>query len=131
MRAVLIQHGLWKVLQGPYVKPEKKTEEKWAADQKKRRGTLTDDEWEELELNALSAIQLCLAPHVLQEVFDKTTAVDLWVRLEELYMTKSLANKIRLKEMLYTFCMAEGTPCLLYTSPSPRDGLLSRMPSSA
>ena len=28
---------------------------------------------------------------------------------------------------------AAGTtyPCLLYTSPSPRDGLLSRMPSSA
>ena len=24
-----------------------------------------------------------------------------------------------------------GCPCLLYTSPSPRDGLLSRMPSSA
>ena len=24
-----------------------------------------------------------------------------------------------------------GDPCLLYTSPSPRDGLLSRMPSSA
>ena len=28
------------------------------------------------------------------------------------------------------FC-ANYTPCLLYTSPSPRDGLLSRMPSSA
>ena len=26
---------------------------------------------------------------------------------------------------------ALGYPCLLYTSPSPRDGLLSRMPSSA
>ena len=25
----------------------------------------------------------------------------------------------------------EGSFCLLYTSPSPRDGLLSRMPSSA
>ena len=25
----------------------------------------------------------------------------------------------------------ERGPCLLYTSPSPRDGLLSRMPSSA
>ena len=25
----------------------------------------------------------------------------------------------------------EGASCLLYTSPSPRDGLLSRMPSSA
>ena len=27
--------------------------------------------------------------------------------------------------------MCGGAPCLLYTSPSPRDGLLSRMPSSA
>ena len=26
---------------------------------------------------------------------------------------------------------ANACPCLLYTSPSPRDGLLSRMPSSA
>ena len=26
---------------------------------------------------------------------------------------------------------AEAITCLLYTSPSPRDGLLSRMPSSA
>ena len=28
-------------------------------------------------------------------------------------------------------CCAVGDTCLLYTSPSPRDGLLSRMPSSA
>ena len=28
-------------------------------------------------------------------------------------------------------CTAPSTGCLLYTSPSPRDGLLSRMPSSA
>ena len=27
--------------------------------------------------------------------------------------------------------LADILPCLLYTSPSPRDGLLSRMPSSA
>ena len=30
-----------------------------------------------------------------------------------------------------TFTSADGKTCLLYTSPSPRDGLLSRMPSSA
>jgi len=71
---------------------------------------LTDYEWEELEEKAQSAIELCLAPHLLQEVLDKTTAVDLWARLEELYMTKSLANKIRLKERLYTYRMAECTP---------------------
>ena len=28
-------------------------------------------------------------------------------------------------------CLAQAIYCLLYTSPSPRDGLLSRMPSSA
>ena len=30
-----------------------------------------------------------------------------------------------------TIALAEYYSCLLYTSPSPRDGLLSRMPSSA
>ena len=30
-----------------------------------------------------------------------------------------------------SYTQATYTPCLLYTSPSPRDGLLSRMPSSA
>ena len=42
-----------------------------------------------------------------------------------------------LKNLLVCERPAEGVPnsrrsgCLLYTSPSPRDGLLSRMPSSA
>ena len=30
-----------------------------------------------------------------------------------------------------TMWFADASDCLLYTSPSPRDGLLSRMPSSA
>ena len=37
------------------------------------------------------------------------------------FLTKK--NDSKVKEILYV--------CLLYTSPSPRDGLLSRMPSSA
>ena len=65
MREVLIQHRLWKVLQGPHVKPENMTDEQWAVNQKKRSGSMTDEEWEELELKAVSAIQLCLTPHVL------------------------------------------------------------------
>ena len=31
----------------------------------------------------------------------------------------------------YIYSLLQGYDCLLYTSPSPRDGLLSRMPSSA
>ena len=34
-------------------------------------------------------------------------------------------------EMVNFAQAARGQGCLLYTSPSPRDGLLSRMPSSA
>ena len=34
-------------------------------------------------------------------------------------------------EAIKPFLMEQGITCLLYTSPSPRDGLLSRMPSSA
>ena len=41
----------------------------------------------------------------------------------------SLAQDSRYKAEL-SF-VVEDTHCLLYTSPSPRDGLLSRMPSSA
>ena len=33
--------------------------------------------------------------------------------------------------IIYTFNFLRHRACLLYTSPSPRDGLLSRMPSSA
>ena len=32
---------------------------------------------------------------------------------------------------IYEFISVQDVDCLLYTSPSPRDGLLSRMPSSA
>ena len=34
-------------------------------------------------------------------------------------------------ELIEDFQKIVSTTCLLYTSPSPRDGLLSRMPSSA
>jgi len=35
------------------------------------------------------------------------------------------------KDGLYSVELSDIESCLLYTSPSPRDGLLSRMPSSA
>ena len=46
------------------------------------------------------------------------------ISLKEL---RSFTGKVQsLASLLFTW-----RPCLLYTSPSPRDGLLSRMPSSA
>ena len=43
------------------------------------------------------------------------------------YFDGLIARKFNLKTRLGAIL----DPCLLYTSPSPRDGLLSRMPSSA
>ena len=45
-------------------------------------------------------------------------------------LTDQAGNQYYLEQRDTSF-MAEYYPCLLYTSPSPRDGLLSRMPSSA
>ena len=44
-----------------------------------------------------------------------------------------MANETLLAIPFFTFMglILERSGCLLYTSPSPRDGLLSRMPSSA
>ena len=71
--------------------------------------TMSEDQWKDLDQKALSAIQLSLSTDVPREVIHETTAVALWRKLESLYMTRSLANKLRLKERLYTIRMAEGT----------------------
>ena len=42
------------------------------------------------------------------------------------YISQEISNLLNKKEQ-----KDEQGTCLLYTSPSPRDGLLSRMPSSA
>ncbi|GJQ96412.1 hypothetical protein Tco_0007551 [Tanacetum coccineum] len=42
---------------------------------------------------------------VLREVTGETTAARVWSKLETLYMTKSLANKLYLKKKLYIFYM--------------------------
>ncbi|KAE9601143.1 putative RNA-directed DNA polymerase [Lupinus albus] len=94
MRAVIIQSGLKKTLDGKSKKP----------------ASMTDDQWDELDEKTFSTIQLCLSKEVLREVANEETVAALWLKLETLYMTKSLANKFHLKERLYTFRMVEGTP---------------------
>ena len=44
-------------------------------------------------------------------------------RLDSVKIQSTPENRLLFRDTLFT--------CLLYTSPSPRDGLLSRMPSSA
>lgn len=87
MQALLKQQGIW----GPF--PEKKSE---AAD------------LETLEEKAFSTILLCLADEIIIEVSDEKTTASLWQKLESLYMTKSLTNKLLLKQRLFALRMQEG-----------------------
>ncbi|GKE07634.1 hypothetical protein Tco_1399652, partial [Tanacetum coccineum] len=66
---------------------------------------MSDEDWLELDEKALATIQLFLTREVLREVIHETTAAGLWLKLESLYLTKSLANKLWLKDRLYTFRM--------------------------
>nr|GEU47794.1 retrovirus-related Pol polyprotein from transposon TNT 1-94 [Tanacetum cinerariifolium] len=89
MRALLIQHGCEAALE---VLP---------ADMKAQTKA-------ELNKKAHSAVILCLGNKVLREVTGKTTTARVWSKLETLYMTKSLANKLYLIKKLYTFYMPTG-----------------------
>ncbi|GKC54153.1 retrovirus-related pol polyprotein from transposon TNT 1-94 [Tanacetum coccineum] len=62
----------------------------------------------ELNKKDHSAVILCLGNKVLREVTGETTAAGVWSKLENLYMTKSLANNLYLKKKLYTFYMLAG-----------------------
>jgi len=90
---LLIQQGLHKTLQGKSVKA----------------AGASNKDWEEIDLKAASTIQLCLADEVMYNVMDEETATGLWLRLETLYMTKSLSNKLCLKKQLCELHMNERT----------------------
>ena len=57
----------------------------------------------------------------------------LWLNAQEALLDQRLdfkVHKVLLKDALFELSL-QSSICLLYTSPSPRDATLSRMPSSA
>jgi hypothetical protein len=93
MHDFLVQQGVVKALLGKQKKP----------------ATISNKEWEEIDARALSVICLCLADDRLFNTISERTIVSLWTKVERLYMTKSLMNRIFLKRQLYNLCMKEGT----------------------
>lgn len=87
MKALLIQQGLAEALKG----------EKGLSDK------LSESQRDELMEKAHSAIILCLFDKVLRDVSRETTTAGVWAKLEQLYMTKSLANRLYMKQHLYSY----------------------------
>jgi hypothetical protein len=83
--------------------------QKALARRSKKLASMTDEDWEDLDARALSTIRLCLVDEVLFNIVEDMTTIGLWTKLEILYMTKNLSNKIFLKRQLYNLRMKEGT----------------------
>ncbi|KAL6220070.1 hypothetical protein ACLB2K_007827 [Fragaria x ananassa] len=73
----------------------------------KKSGDPEIAEMASLEEKAHSTILLCLADDIITKVAEEETAAGLWLKLESLYMTKSLTNKLLLKRRLFSLRMEE------------------------
>ncbi|GJT63917.1 retrovirus-related pol polyprotein from transposon TNT 1-94 [Tanacetum coccineum] len=94
MWCLLIQHG-WEAALDPF--PGTMT------DANKTVALKTD-----VYKKAHSALLLCLDNKVLREVNKEDLLRVVWLKLETLYMIKSLANKLYLKKKLFTFYLDSG-----------------------
>ena len=70
---------------------------------------ISDVEREEMEEWAFTTLQLAMGENVISEISGETTAKGIWNKLEELYMKKSLTNRLILLRTFFTYKMKEGT----------------------
>ena len=93
MKDILVQQDLTKALNG----------------KNKKLKSIKDDEFEELDARCASTIWLYVVYNIINNVInEKDSAVDFWKKLEKFYMTKSLSNKLHLKQKLYKQNAEEG-----------------------
>ena len=58
---------------------------------------MKDNEWEKLKAKAVGTIRLNLANNLKYSILTETSLAKLWEKLEKLYMSKSLTNRLYLK----------------------------------
>ncbi|KAL8480486.1 hypothetical protein ACS0TY_027138 [Phlomoides rotata] len=92
MKVLLVHHGLASALKTDGSEESSSTAAKKA----------------EINEKAHSAIILCLGDKPLREVCKEKTAIDVWRKLESLYQTKSVSNKLYVKQKLLDFRMDDG-----------------------
>ena len=104
-------------------------------------GELTQEEIRRLAIDALRQTAKDLEAQLDAEVRQLLTS---WEEKKALYRGEFYTYRVRGREIkvenfteslshtrIPKIALPQFKDCLLYTSPSPRDGLLSRMPSSA
>ncbi|KAA0060586.1 putative gag protein [Cucumis melo var. makuwa] len=74
-------------------------------DPKELPKTVTKEQMEEMESAPYGTIVLYLSDNVLTEIIDKETTYEIWVKLEEMYLTRDLSNRAYLGEKFFTYNM--------------------------
>ena len=105
VKDLFIQSGLHKALNG---KPTNVFDEDLARSEVSK-STLSDEDWDELDLKATYTIRMCMAKNILANVSGISTSKGLWEKLEQMYQANSLSNRLYLKEQFHKLRMEEGT----------------------
>ena len=94
--AFLITQGL-----GDAIDPVSKLEGNEASSSK------TSEQVTEIDKKARSTIIMSLSDFIIREVAKEKTVAGLWAKLENLYMAKSLANRLYIKKNMFLMRMIE------------------------
>ncbi|KAG8478601.1 hypothetical protein CXB51_028410 [Gossypium anomalum] len=73
----------------------------------KMPSTLTDEEKKRKDRKALTQLHLHLSNEILQDVMKEKTVAELWKRLEQICMSKTLTSKLHMKQRLYAHRLEE------------------------
>ncbi|KAH1221329.1 Retrovirus-related Pol polyprotein from transposon TNT 1-94 [Glycine max] len=73
-----------------------------------RPSFINETEWTKIQKRVVSTIWLALAPEIEHNVLKKITPKALWEKLENIYASKSLTNRLCLEMELYQLKMEKG-----------------------
>lgn len=69
---------------------------------------MSDKDWNKINQLACGTIRLCLAKDQKYSVMKETNVKDLWKKLDDKHMTKSIENRLYLKKKFFWFQYKEG-----------------------
>jgi hypothetical protein len=75
----------------------------------KKPAKVEDDKWEDMQAQACGVMRLCLSDQVMYHVMDESSPKKIWDKLAEKFMSKTLTQKLYLKQKLYRLKMQEGS----------------------
>ena len=99
--------SLWQVKMRAILAQSSDLDEAIDAFGEKAKATWTDAE-KRKDRKALSLIQLHLSNNILQEVLQEKTTAELWVKLEEICLSKDLTGRLHVKMKLFSHKLQEG-----------------------